>query len=54
MNCSLTHRSKEPVFEEWFEGRIKRTEWGEVFQQVPYMQKFRATMFKRLIPAAWV
>jgi hypothetical protein len=38
------------VFEEWFEGKIKRSEWDEAVQQVPYMQKFRATMFKRLIP----
>ena len=38
------------VYEEWFEGRISRTEWDEAFQQVPYMQKFRTTMFKRLVP----
>jgi hypothetical protein len=38
------------VYEEWFEGRLKRTEWDAVFQQVPYMQKFRMTMFKRLVP----
>jgi hypothetical protein len=38
------------VYEEWFEGRISRAQWDEVFGQVPYMQKFRSTMFKRLIP----
>jgi hypothetical protein len=38
------------VYEEWFEGRLARSQWNEVMLESPFMKEFRQIMFKRLIP----
>jgi hypothetical protein len=38
------------VYEEWFEGRMKRSDWRKFMMQVPGMNEFRTTMFSRLVP----
>ena len=38
------------IFEEWFEGMISRQTWNQIVMNSPAMQKFRHTMFERLIP----
>jgi hypothetical protein len=38
------------VFEEWFEGRIRRTQWNELVTGSPGMRQFRSVMFSRLVP----
>ena len=38
------------VWEEWFEGRMSRAEWGAFVTNTPGMQRFRRTMFTRLVP----
>ena len=40
------------VYEEWFEGRLTRSQWNEVMLESPFMKEFRQIMFKRLIPTA--
>jgi hypothetical protein len=38
------------VFEEWFEGRIRRTQWNALVSGSPGMREFRSVMFARLVP----
>jgi hypothetical protein len=38
------------LYEEWFEGILRRKQWDRVMLEMPYMQRFRNPMFRRLIP----
>jgi hypothetical protein len=38
------------VYEEWFEGRIKKQDWNKYISNTQGMADFRKMMFKRLIP----
>ncbi|MFN8578321.1 MAG: ferritin-like domain-containing protein [Candidatus Sericytochromatia bacterium] len=38
------------VYEEWFEGRMKKSDWENYISNTSGMLDFRRTMFKRLIP----
>jgi hypothetical protein len=38
------------VHEEWFEGRISRSDWRDFVSRTPGMVRFRKTMFSRLVP----
>lgn len=38
------------VYEEWFEGRLPRSEWRAFVTETPGMRQFRTTMFSRLVP----
>jgi hypothetical protein len=38
------------VHEEWFEGRISRSDWRDFVSGSPGMVRFRKTMFSRLVP----
>ncbi len=38
------------VYEEWFEGRMPRSEWRAFVTETPGMKQFRQTMFTRLVP----
>lgn len=38
------------VYEEWFEGRMKRSDWRTFVMEAPGMNEFRNTMFSRLVP----
>jgi len=38
------------LYQEWFEGILRRKEWDRVMLEMPYMQRFRNLMFRRLIP----
>jgi hypothetical protein len=38
------------VYEEWFEGRMARSDWRKFVMQAPGMNEFRTTMFTRLVP----
>jgi hypothetical protein len=38
------------VYEEWFEGRMKRSDWRTFVMEAPGMNEFRTTMFSRLVP----
>jgi hypothetical protein len=38
------------IYDEWFGAHLKRREWDAVMSESPYMQQFRQTMFKRLVP----
>jgi hypothetical protein len=38
------------VYEEWFEGRLPRSQWREFVTETPGMRQFRQTMFTRLVP----
>jgi hypothetical protein len=38
------------VYEEWFEGRMSRAAWSAHVARTPGMQRFRTTMFTRLVP----
>jgi hypothetical protein len=38
------------IHDEWFGGRLKRSDWDRVISSSPFMQDFRQIMFKRLVP----
>ena len=38
------------VYEEWFEHKLTRKQWGEVVTQSPGFELFRRVMFQRLVP----
>jgi hypothetical protein len=38
------------VYEEWFEGTMKRADWVAFVTRTPGMHRFRQTMFTRLVP----
>ena len=38
------------VFEEWFEGTLRRRQWDAIMMDAPFMSRFRQVMFKRLMP----
>jgi hypothetical protein len=38
------------VFEEWFEGRMRRAAWRDFISASPGMAEFRTVMFSRLVP----
>ncbi|HSQ70751.1 MAG TPA: ferritin-like domain-containing protein [Steroidobacteraceae bacterium] len=38
------------IHDEWFGGRIKRSDWDRIISSSPFMQDFRQIMFKRLVP----
>jgi hypothetical protein len=38
------------IHDEWFGGRLKRSDWDQVISSSPFMQDFRQIMFKRLVP----
>lgn len=38
------------LYQEWFEGILRRKQWDQVMLEMPYMQRFRTLMFRRLIP----
>jgi hypothetical protein len=38
------------IHDEWFGGRLKRSDWDRIISGSPFMQDFRQIMFKRLVP----
>jgi hypothetical protein len=38
------------IHDEWFGGRLKRSDWDRIISSSPFMQDFRQIMFKRLVP----
>jgi len=38
------------VYDEWFAGLMKRSDWDKVISDSPFLTQFRQTMFKRLVP----
>ncbi len=38
------------VYEEWFEGKLRRSEWRDFITNMPGMVEFRDVMFRRLVP----
>jgi hypothetical protein len=38
------------VYEEWFEGRLRRDQWRKFVTEMRGMNEFRTTMFSRLVP----
>jgi hypothetical protein len=38
------------IYDEWFGAHLKRSDWDKVMSDSPFMQEFRQTMFKRLVP----
>jgi hypothetical protein len=38
------------VFEEWFEGRLPRSQWRQFVMETPGLRAFRHVMFSRLVP----
>jgi hypothetical protein len=38
------------IYEEWFEGRMKRDDWRRLIGECPGLEEFRARMFTRLVP----
>jgi hypothetical protein len=38
------------VYEEWFEGRLTRSQWKEVATTSPGLEEFRHVMFSRMVP----
>jgi hypothetical protein len=38
------------IYDEWFGGRLKRSDWDGIMSNSPFMVDFRQTMFKRLVP----
>ena len=38
------------IYDEWFAGILKRSEWDEVISSSPFLQQFRQIMFRRLVP----
>jgi len=38
------------IYDEWFSGLMKRTDWDRVMSGSPFLTQFRQTMFRRLVP----
>jgi hypothetical protein len=38
------------IHDEWFGGRLRRSDWDRIISGSPFMQDFRQIMFKRLVP----
>jgi hypothetical protein len=38
------------IYDEWFGGRLRRSDWDRIMSESPFMLEFRQTMFKRLVP----
>jgi hypothetical protein len=38
------------IYDEWFAGILKRSQWDEVISSSPFLQQFRQIMFRRLVP----
>ena len=38
------------IYDEWFAGHMKRSDWDKVMSDSPFLKLFRQTMFKRLVP----
>jgi hypothetical protein len=38
------------IYDEWFGGLMKRSDWDKVMSESPFLTQFRQTMFRRLVP----
>jgi hypothetical protein len=38
------------IYDEWFAGLMKRSDWDKVMSDSPFLTQFRQTMFRRLVP----
>jgi len=38
------------IYDEWFAGLMKRSDWDQVISGSPFLTQFRQTMFRRLVP----
>jgi len=38
------------IYDEWFAGILKRSDWDAVISTSPFLQQFRQIMFRRLVP----
>jgi hypothetical protein len=38
------------IYDEWFAGIMKRSDWDKVMSDAPFLTQFRQIMFRRLIP----
>lgn len=38
------------IYDEWFAGILKRSDWDAVISSSPFLQQFRQIMFRRLVP----
>ena len=38
------------IYDEWFAGRLRRSDWDRIMTDSPFLTQFRQTMFRRLVP----